>query len=58
MREGFGVLLVVLSLGVLFRAVAILHERDYLGCVILVMTGLSLLRAGAELMRPRRSQQL
>jgi len=29
-----------------------LRERDYLACVILTLTGLSLMRAGVELLRP------
>ena len=52
MREGSGALLVLGALAVLYQAVAVLRGRDYLACIILVMVGLSLMRAGVELLRP------
>jgi hypothetical protein len=52
LRDGSGVVLVLSALGVLFYAVVELRERDYLACVILTLTGLSLMRAGVELLRP------
>ena len=52
MREGAGSLLVACSLAVLFYGVTELRQRDYLSCIILVLTGLSLMRAGVELLRP------
>ena len=36
----------------LFYGVMLLRNRDYLACIILVLTGLSLMRAGVELLRP------
>lgn len=51
-REGSGTLLVIGALVVLFYGVTLLRGRDYLACIILVLTGLSLMRAGVELLRP------
>jgi hypothetical protein len=42
----------LLALAVLFVAVTELRGRDYLACIILVFTGIWLLRAGVELLRP------
>ena len=39
------------SLGVLFYAVLQLRAHDYVAAILLVIVGLSLLRAGAELLR-------
>ena len=52
LREGSGALLVIAALSVLFYGVTLLRGRDYLGCIILVPTGLALMRAGVELLRP------
>ena len=52
LREGTGLGLVLVALGVLFQAVTELRGRDYLACIILVFTGIWLLRAGVELLRP------
>jgi hypothetical protein len=52
LREGSGTLLVVGALAVLYQAVSVLAGRDYLACIILLMVGLSLMRAGVELLRP------
>ena len=52
MRQGAGLLLVVAAMGVLFLAVSELRSKDYLACIVLVLTGLSLMRAGTELLRP------
>jgi hypothetical protein len=52
LREGCGTLLLLGALGSLFYGVLLLRVRDYLGCGILVFTGLSLMRAGVELLRP------
>jgi hypothetical protein len=52
LREGSGTLLVLGALAVLYQAVSVLRVRDYLGCIILVMVGLSVMRAGVELLRP------
>jgi hypothetical protein len=51
LREGSGTLLLLAALAVLFYAVLLLRARDYLACGILVFTGLSLMRAGVELLR-------
>ncbi len=51
-REGSGGLLVLCSLGVLGLAIAHLRDQQYVSAVVLVTTGLSLLRAGVELLRP------
>ena len=45
-------LLVLCALGSLFYGVMQLRQRDYLACVILTLSGLSLMRAGVELLRP------
>jgi hypothetical protein len=52
LREGSGFALLTLALAVLFGAVTELRGRDYLACIILVFTGIWLLRAGVELLRP------
>jgi hypothetical protein len=52
LREGTGFGLVATALVVLFHAVTELRGRDYLACIILVLTGISLMRAGIELLRP------
>jgi hypothetical protein len=52
LRELIGALLVCTALGVLFYGVTELRARDYLACIILVLTGLSLMRAGIELLKP------
>jgi hypothetical protein len=52
LREGSGAVLVLGALAVLFAAVHWLRARDYLACIILVFTGISLMRAGVELLRP------
>jgi hypothetical protein len=51
-REASGVLLLLSSLATLCYAVVLLRTRDYLACMILVLTGLALLRAAVELLRP------
>lgn len=50
-RDGTGVLLVLCALAVLFHAVVQLGAADYLASIILVLAGLSLMRAGVELLR-------
>jgi hypothetical protein len=52
LREGSGTVLVLAALAVLFYGVVQLRSRDYLACIILVLAGLSLMRAGVELLRP------
>ncbi|HKU44373.1 MAG TPA: hypothetical protein VJR89_39710 [Polyangiales bacterium] len=52
LREITGVVLVLLALVTLFIGVTELRSHDYLACMILTFTGLSLMRAGSELLRP------
>jgi hypothetical protein len=52
LRESCGMLLLMAALGVLFHAVMELRGREYVGAIILVLTGLSVLQAGVELLRP------
>ncbi|MEM9194022.1 MAG: hypothetical protein AAGF12_32905 [Myxococcota bacterium] len=51
-RDGSGIALIAVSLGVLIFAIWTLREHDYVAAILLVLTGLSLLRAGVELLRP------
>jgi hypothetical protein len=51
-RDGSGALLVLTSLGALTYAVVQLRGHDYVAAILLVVTGLFLLRAGVELLRP------
>ncbi len=50
-REGAGGALVVGAAGVLVYAVVQLRDHDYVASILLVLVGLSLLRAGVELLR-------
>lgn len=52
LRDGTGAVLVVGALCVLFYAVVLLRDHDYVAAILLVVTGLSLLKAGVELLRP------
>jgi hypothetical protein len=52
LREVTGVVLVLAALVTLFIGVTQLRAHDYLSCMILTFTGLSLMRAGSELLRP------
>ncbi|MGF1468787.1 MAG: hypothetical protein ACFCGT_21885 [Sandaracinaceae bacterium] len=51
-REGAGVLLVAVAMGGLFYGVVELRGHDYLAAALLLLAGLSVLRAGVELLRP------
>jgi hypothetical protein len=51
-RDGSGVVLLLGALYVLFYGVTQLRAHDYLASIVLVVTGLSLLRASVELLRP------
>jgi hypothetical protein len=44
-------LLLVFALSILFYGVMRMRQRDYLGCIVLTFTGLSLVRAGVEVLR-------
>jgi hypothetical protein len=50
-RDAAGSVLLACALAVLFVGVRELRERDYLASIVLVMTGMSLLKAGVELLR-------
>jgi hypothetical protein len=52
MREGAGLVLLVAAFAAMAYAVQQLRVRDYLACIVLVLTGTSLVRAGVELLRP------
>lgn len=52
LREGSGALLVLLAAGVLVYAVICLRARDFVAAVLLIATGLAVLRSGVELLRP------
>ncbi len=51
-RELLGALLMLVALVLLFGSVAELRYHDYLSAFILALAGLSLVGAGAELLRP------
>ena len=46
LRDGTGVLLVLISVAVLAYGVGELRAHDHVAAILLVVTGLSLLRAG------------
>jgi hypothetical protein len=50
-RAGAGLLLLLCALSTLFYGVMRMRQRDYLGCIVLTFTGLSLLRAGVDVLR-------
>jgi hypothetical protein len=52
LRDGSGIVLVLAALAGLFFGVVELRERDYLASMLLLLTGLAVLRAGVELLRP------
>jgi hypothetical protein len=51
-REGSGLLLLLLALAVLFYAVTALRGHDFVSAIVLVVVGLALLGASVELLRP------
>lgn len=52
LREGSGLLLVVLAFAALFTGVVELTAHDYLAAALLLFTGVAVLRAGVDLLRP------
>lgn len=52
LREGSGAILIVSALVLLSLGIAHLRDQEYVGAVLLVTTGLALVRAGVELLRP------
>ena len=51
LRDGTGLALTVGAVAALFHGVAQLREHDYLAATLMLLTGLSVLRAGVELLR-------
>lgn len=51
-RDGSGALLIGAAIVILFWGVRELRAHDYVAAILLVITGLSVLRAGADLLRP------
>jgi hypothetical protein len=51
-RDGSGLVLVIVALAALFWGVVELGGHDYLAAMLLLLTGLAVLRAGVELLRP------
>lgn len=51
-REGLGAALVLCALAALWMALDALREQQFVATVLLLTTGLSVLRAGVELLRP------
>lgn len=51
-RDGAGGVLVAAALMLLFMGVWQLRAHDYVAAILLLLSGLSVLRAGTELLRP------
>lgn len=51
-RDGSGAVLVACALCGFFLAVVEIRERDYVAALLLLATGLALVRAGVELLAP------
>ncbi|MCA9605851.1 MAG: hypothetical protein KC619_09675 [Myxococcales bacterium] len=51
-RDGSGLLFAVLALAALGAGVVELRDHDYLSAALLLVTGISVLRAAVELLRP------
>jgi hypothetical protein len=51
-RDASGALLVLLALAALVYGVLTLRAHDYLAAVLVLASGLAVLRAGVELLRP------
>jgi hypothetical protein len=52
LRDVSGLVLTALSLAALGWGIVQLHGRDYLAAALMLLTGLAVLRAGVELLRP------
>ncbi|MCG8558070.1 MAG: hypothetical protein MJD61_22700 [Proteobacteria bacterium] len=52
LREASGLVVLLAALSTLFYAIVQLRGREYIACFVLVLTGLSLLHAAVELLRP------
>lgn len=51
-REILGAVLIVCAMVALWLALSHLREQEFVATILLVTTGLSILRAGVELLRP------
>ncbi len=51
-RDGSGLLFAVLALAALGAGVVELRDHDYLAAALLLVTGIGVLRAAVELLRP------
>jgi hypothetical protein len=51
-RDVSGLVLTVAALVALGWGILQLHHRDYLAAMLMLLTGLAVLRAGVELLRP------
>lgn len=51
-RDGSGLMLVIAALGAIGYGIAQLRDHDYLASTLVLLTGLAVLRAGVELLRP------
>ena len=51
-RDATGLALTGGAVGALFYGVAQLRDHDYLAATLMLLTGLAVLRAGVELLRP------
>ena len=52
LREGCGALLLLSALAVIGLGVQHLRDQEFVGAVLLALTGLTLVRAGVDLLRP------
>lgn len=52
LRDGSGAMLVGAAMVVIFWAVVQMRAHDYVAATLLLVTGLAMLRAGVDLLRP------
>jgi hypothetical protein len=52
LRDGSGLVLTLTALCAIFWGVVQLNAHDYLAAMLMLLTGLAVLRAGVELLRP------
>jgi uncharacterized membrane protein (UPF0136 family) len=52
LREGCGALLLASALLIMAIGVRHLRDQEFVGAVLLMLSGLTLVRAGVELLRP------
>lgn len=52
LREALGAVLIVCALAALWMGLSHLRQQEFVATVLLITTGLSILRAGVELLRP------